>query len=523
MPRTLTRALLLAYGLLNAVLYSSLLPLWEGFDEEFHYGYVRYLVEHHSLPRLGATGLPEQINESIRLQPMSYVMSVLNLHAQGIRTFDQYFALSSAERHALRDQTLHIPPSLSGESARFTRNYELHHGPLAYFLMAIPDRLLNPLPLLRRVWLLRLLVSIASVFLTWAAALALGKAAGLGDYYSSAMVFLLFSCQMFWATVAHIGNDWLAIPLAIWLIAELRRERPKSWPGVSLGLVLALGLLTKAYFLVFLPVVLLKIWNRPRLWPACFGIPALLAGPWYLRNLLLYRNLSGRVEESSGVTFGAVLKAWTEIPWLHSIPFMLRGTFWMGNGSFTDFSVRTMNLVLILLALSLALYCRTTARSRQRDEVFLWLPVALFCAAMIYVTGSSYVYNHGSVTVASPWYMQAVMAPLLCLAMLGCQRSGKPGTWLATGTIVLWSYILAATYLAKLIPLYGGFPGGRSTLRDLWIWYRSSWGRTADILDTTALAPAAVLVPLLAALLVILLLTAATLCSFSESDKQPLR
>ena len=103
-----TRALLLLYGLLNAALYSSLLPLWEGFDEEFHYGYVQYLGAHHQFPVLGPTGLSLEINRSIGLLPMSYVM-IRNLHLQDVRTFDQYFKLDSATRHSLRDEARAIP------------------------------------------------------------------------------------------------------------------------------------------------------------------------------------------------------------------------------------------------------------------------------------------------------------------------------------------------------------------------------------------------------------------------------
>ena len=34
------QGLLIAYGVANALLYATLLPLWEGFDEPFHYSYV---------------------------------------------------------------------------------------------------------------------------------------------------------------------------------------------------------------------------------------------------------------------------------------------------------------------------------------------------------------------------------------------------------------------------------------------------------------------------------------------------
>ncbi len=96
------------------------------------------------------------------------------------------------------------------------------------------------------------------------------------------------------------------------------------------------------------------------------------------------------------------------------------------------------------------------------------------------------------------------MAPLLSLALLGCQRSGRLGRWIAICTVALWGYVMAATYVAKLFPLYGGFTAGRSTLRELWRWYFSDWPRASDILNTTAMVPANVLLILLAGFAIVL-------------------
>lgn len=498
------------YGLLNAILYSSLLPLWEGFDEEFHYGYVQYLDAHHRFPILGPTALSLEINRSLGLLPMSYIM-IRGVHLQGVRTFAQYFALDSATRHSLYAEARSIPTDLRlSESAQYYTNYEVHHAPLAYLLMAIPDTLLSHVPLPERVWSVRLFASMICVMLMFRGCWALGFEAGLDERFTAILVFLIFSCQMFWATVAHIANDWLAVPMAVWLVVCALRysRRPAMRSAAWFGVVLGLGLLSKAYFLVFVPLYGLAalVWYRKamargREVTAMLLIPLVLAGPWYIRNLMLYGNLSARVEESNGVTTAGALKSLISIPWLKSLPFMARGAFWMGNSSFTDFSIRTMNVLLLLLAISLALYAWKGVR---RPEVFLWAPVLLFCGAVIYVVGSSYSFTKGEATAASPWYLQAVMAPLLCLSLLGCQRSARLGRWIAAGSVGLWGYILAATYAAKLFPLYGGFEGGRSTLRDLAHWYLSDGSRASDILSTTAMVPASLLWSLLIALLVVL-------------------
>lgn len=507
MPAKYTRLILLAYGLLNAALYSSLLPLWEGFDEVFHYGYVQYLGAHHRFPVLGPTALSLEINRSLGLMPMSFIM-IRNTKVRGVRSFDQYFALDSATRHSLYGQLFSIPTDLRlNESAEYMTNYEVHHAPLAYIAMAVPDSILAHLPLPRRVWLVRLFAGFCAVVLMLFGMQALGAEAGLDPRFTAAMIFLCFSCQMFWATVAHIGNDWLSAPLAVWTLACALRfdQRPTIRSAVWLAVVFGLGLLSKAYFLVFAPLYIAAaiVWviRRKATLPwlaALFAIPLCLAAPWYIRNLMLYGNISARVEESNGVTTGGALKSLLAIPWLKSLPFMARATFWLGNGSFTDFSVKTIDAVILLLAIALVFYARKMVLKR---ELYLIAPILFFLAGMVYVTGSSYSFTNGRVAVASTWYLQAVFAPVLCLALLGCQRSGRAGRWLAAVMVVLWGYILAATYVAKLIPLYGDFPGGRSTLRDIAHWYWADWPRTSDILSTLALTPPAVLVVLLAACL----------------------
>jgi hypothetical protein len=443
-----------------------------------------------------------------------------NLHLQGVRTFGEYFALDSATRHSLYNEAHSIPTNLRLiESPRYYSNYEVHHAPLAYTLMAVPEALLARVSLPTRILIMRLIVSIVSVMLTACGAFALAQECRLSEPFATTLVFLIFSCQMFWAAVAHIANDGLAIPLALWLaVSAIRFDRqPSTRTAVWLAIIISLGLLTKAYFLVFVPLYLLAVIRRRRSVGLLLTIPLVLAGPWYVRNLIVYGNLSGRVEESNGVTIANALTSLTSIPWLKSLPFMARGAFWMGNSSFTDFSILTMNTLLLLLLLALALYLWTTVRHRQHygqraTEAFLWAPVLLFAAAMIYVTGSSYSYTKGVATAASPWYLQAVIPLLLCLAMLGCQRGGRPGRLLATAMTVLWGYILGATYIAKLFPLYGGFQAGRSTLHDIARWYLADWTRTADILSTTSLAPAPLLFAELLMLLATLLLLAPALC-----------
>jgi hypothetical protein len=55
--------------------------------------------------------------------------------------------------------------------------------------------------------------------------------------------------------------------------------------------------------------------------------------------------------------------------------------------------------------------------------------------------------------------------------------------------LLLWTYIWAATYLVKLIPLYGGYTKGRTTLKETLEWYLTSHHELTNMLSTISLAP----------------------------------
>src|SRR5215472_11050877 len=71
----LARGFILMFGLVNASLYAALLPLWEGFDEAFHYGYIESLWQTHQLPALGRTLVPIDVFRSFHLAPVSHIVN----------------------------------------------------------------------------------------------------------------------------------------------------------------------------------------------------------------------------------------------------------------------------------------------------------------------------------------------------------------------------------------------------------------------------------------------------------------
>jgi hypothetical protein len=490
------RVLLLAiafYGLANAVLYSSLLPLWEGYDEAFHYGYVQELSTRASVPELGRSVLSNEVDRSLRMAPLSHIVR------RGIpegTTFGEYFSLAPEKRAERRLALLALDPSLRLEQSP-RNNYEAHHAPLAYALLAAPDRLWSDSPLPVRVWRLRLLASCASVLLAAASCALLANAMSLGKLGTASLTFLVLSTQTYYATAAHVANDWLAVPLAFLLFAAAARLNadPTRWNALVMGIVLGLGLLTKAYFLAFVPLAFgicaRRLLRSPRLDPrgaALLAFAALLsAGPWYARNLALNGTVSGMVEAASGLGPAEALSAVPDVDWVGSAAFLARGSLWTGNNHFSTFSRGTLNLMLCLLAVGAVGYL---ARVRQRgvspEEAAVVAGILLYGLALAYATALSYVFTQGAAAGASMWYAQVLLAPALCVFLRGAFHLRRLGKMVLVAALLLWTYVLCATYLVKLIPLYGGYER-RGNVGPLLEWYRSAFAADVDPLAYSAL------------------------------------
>jgi len=491
-------ALIVTFALANGLLYALLLPLWEGFDEPFHYGYVQELSTCNRLPILGKSKLSQEVWQSLLLVPVSHVVQA-NIPA--VTSFETYFELTPSARHSLRGRLSQIPSAARNAGAEIA-NYEAHHPPLAYALLAIPNSMLATCSLLTRITVLRIVCVTFSVAFLAAAVVRLCSLLQLQGPLSSVVLFLVFSSQMFYAATAHVCNDWLAVPLAAWLIVTgiCFHARPGLPTICWFALVLSLGLLTKAYFLAFLPLFLgltiIGMLSRGLTWkPATFGglILLLIAGPWYLRNLLIYGSLSGTPEDIAGIRIISVLNAAPHLPWMRSIGYMARASLWTGNNQFDTFSRLTLNAMLLLLFLgAVAYFWHLNKRRPTSADIVSLSAILLFVAAVMYSTVVSFVYTGAASAGASPWYMQVLLGPVLALVVCGMSRDRVLPRALTCLQVFLWSYVLVATYLIKLIPHYGGYRGG-AHLSDIVGWYWNQGDSHFDSLSTVTLAPPLVL------------------------------
>jgi hypothetical protein len=496
------RLALLIYGILNAILYASLLPLWDGFDEPFHYGYVQTLSRQRTLPRLNESVLSEEVWQSLRLAPAS---ARVKLNLPMVITFGDYFRLDPPARAQLRAALNSLPPSLAEVPSQML-DYEAQHPPLAYLPLAVADILLKDQPLLLRIWFLRLICGIGAVIVTALVTLRLARQMGLPSGYTWAALFVLLSSQMFYAATAHVANDWLAIPLFALVISACidLHHSPTAASALRAALALAAGLLTKAYFLALLPVAAgVILWLARRcglgLRPALIfaGALFLAAGPWYTRNLLLYGNVPGMQETTGGVPFASLASAVIKMPWLRALVATARNSLWTGNNSFTAYSATASFVMLGLLALAASIYLRRWTESKPTERIAM---AACLCyvAALSYAALLIFRSTRGESVAPPAWHVQALLAPGWCLIFLGLSRSRRLGRWVAVSLVCCWVYLISSTYFAKLIPLYSGYPEPSVRLVRLLSWYGPSTNQAWNVLSLTAIMPAGFVLPLAA-------------------------
>ncbi len=519
--RSKSTLLVLLFAITNAVLYSCMLPLWEGFDEPFHYAYVQSLSVDHRLPVLRHSYVSLEIFESLAQTPLSFILKRV---LPGTIAFQDWSALPRVLRREREEAIAGISPQLKNEPSTLL-NYEAQQTPLAYLILAPFDMALSRVDLRRRILILRLIVAISSTILLFFACQVLCDGLAVSGPLQTACMMAIFETQIVWAGLAHVANDWLAIAAAAWFFAMLVQVvRNRAACGMLvLSFVVAVGLLAKAYFLAFVPVfiavVLYQVFRFRK--PLRDGllylvVPAVIAGPWYLRNLYLYGSPTGMQEIVGGVGSNRILRAAIDIDWPRTIVESARWSLWTGNESHLSFSQHTLDLILVSL---LACFVLLIWRYRQSTPPEYWTLAgsAVFVGALFYDLCVAWADTHGLQTTTGPYYAPCIVPAIWVLAFLGLQRNGLAGRIVAAFLSLLTAWVAALTYVAKLLPYYGGFYG-RSTLHALWAWWR---GNPKDALSGLTLARVPVVFVLLSLYLLGLIgLTASLLVRLGSTENK---
>ncbi len=493
--------------LIRGLFYVSVTPLWEGFDEPAHFSYIQHIAEGQGLFPNRDGHASQEIVLSVRLAPKPW-MSIVGFGP----TQEEYWALEEADRNDLQARLHSIPRHLrTVEGSHFygdnrLENYQAQHPPLYYLLMALPYRLLSSYNVVERVFAIRilsLLIASTVVFLAFRLAnLVFGNAK-----ISLAITGILIFMPQLMMDVCRVGNDSLAIALFSSLML-VTIANPSGGHGKSLliGILLGLGLLTKAYFLTAIPAIpfvyLMRLNRRDRslkkavLSLAIVGLVAtLLGGWWYVKNAIDLGAPLGSVESVAleETTLLDKLSGIPEVDWEHALKAMVISHVWYGNGSGLKVRIWMYRIFKYLFLLSgfgllLGVCFRWMEKRSRPDSIREMLCISSFYS--LFWFGLLYhvllIYLVLGISTTKGWYLYTVIAAELVLLAYGF-FSLLPVNWRGTslGAMIV-SFCLLDLYgiFFLLIPYYTGLirhnsAGERSVFNP----FAMAWGDYLEVIS----------------------------------------
>lgn len=408
-----TRYALLAVWLCfvaRGAFHAAMLPLWEGFDEYAHMAVIEHWMTEGSLPRPESL-VPDEIVRSLQSVPVSKNL----LWIEGTRSYsDNWRPARNVARPGL--------PALN--------NYEAQQPPLYYWLLCPAAWLARDRPLPERVQLFRMLsVLMASTFIPLTFLLAHTRMPPPAALLAAALAALLPGLE---ADVCRIGNDALAITLfALFLLAAADRRY------ILTGVVLGLGLLTKATFLAAIPALLMIwIWQRAgwRKPLSTLAVAAVIGAWWYIWIHGATGSWSGWLEAVARPGQPPLLLEATHVNWLQAADAVFRSFLWFGDWSFL-----TVRRWMYYLCGALLLICGVSALPRIKTYFPEFAMLGWFAAAMAYNVVITHR-DHG-ISASSGWYWCTLASALMVVITAG----GLRWIWLPA--------LLAAAFV--MITLYG--------------------------------------------------------------------
>jgi len=439
--------ILLAHFLL-VVGYSIIAPLGETPDEVSHYEYFRFVAQERRLPQ------GHEVDEAIQ-PPLYYLLgaaltSGIDMEFPFVRS-NPDFSLSNPTD----------PPNLFIHTA--LEQFPYRDSALAMHLV-------------------RLLSAVLSCITLWAV-YGLGRclfpnqpAVALG-----AAGFLAFIPEFLFLSGA-INNDNLAATLGallLWMLAHLalKNESPGWRDWAALGGLLGLALLTKISLLIFIPlaggVLVLRAWQtgkgsgweevtgRVLSWGGVtFGLTAVIAGWWYLRNWLVH----GDPLAWSLVLAGVPLRetSLTSRDWQALLGGVFQ-SFWGRFGGAAHILLPTgLYLVCggltVLAGVGLGLGLARAWRSRRAPANWPALVVLAIAWVLVVGTWAQYSLVAAGTDQARLWY--PALAAIVTFFVAGLAQWVRPAyrpalaTALSAGTLVIgvWSlWFLHSLYTPRLL------------------------------------------------------------------------
>ena len=235
-------------------------PPFENFDEAAHFSAIKQIAYENKIVKKKDSFVDKNIQNYKQIGPGPY--------GSGIPPFDKgehgivyYKFFNSLEKKEDFIKTLNSPPLKSYEKGEDKNHQYTQHPFLFYLILSLPFKFLENFNLLDQILILRFicyLISLIGIGLGIKAILNLCK--NKNDLLlkkSNIILGLTFYPLIFpgfFIEFARIGNDSLCVMLIglfLYIYSNLENKTKISNDLFYLGIILALGLLTKAFFIPF--------------------------------------------------------------------------------------------------------------------------------------------------------------------------------------------------------------------------------------------------------------------------------
>jgi len=252
--------LLIILFVVQGIIYSGMYPLWDPWDEPPHFAYLQHMIEKKTLPTT-EDYLSNEIVFTFDKTPMSFFLlenwvccNITDFKYYNLDTYWNTFDLEEAQKNkeTISSQTLESRTT----SEPFIVIYEAQQPPISYIVQVPVYLLFYDQDILTRVFALR----IFSILVTAAAAIVAYKTISLlfDDRFIrlGSLMFIVFN-PMFTNNMSRVSNEAVTILLFsvfLYLMILYLKGKTNTLHVVLIGVVLGLGLLTKA---TFLPAIIL--------------------------------------------------------------------------------------------------------------------------------------------------------------------------------------------------------------------------------------------------------------------------
>ncbi|MBU0754437.1 MAG: glycosyltransferase family 39 protein, partial [Planctomycetes bacterium] len=468
--------------IVRGVLYVSLNPIFEGPDETMHYAYIQELAEHRRLPVYQESRLSREIAWALKYLPTAGVDSLLPKAEKDVLTprHENYWQRSSFELDKMQKNLSKIT-RIQRKKNSIIVQYEAHHPPLYYLLGAFVYRGFEDRNLIDILFAVRLL----SVFLA-SLTVPLGFMAlrawmpGQSRLSMIVMAITVFM-PVFYFDTSRVGNDSLGVPLftgLLWVCGIFWHSDWKLKYSFGLGLLLGLGLITKAYFLAAVPPIILMILikilqDRPALKKVLRSFLVILlctvgiAGWWYIRNCRLYGSFTGLPELLSLKEVKPLhwIEALKEINLFRFLRRIIDTHLWPGNWSLLDLPKTTEKIFRLFLIAGLLGFVVRVFRDffKNTEKKPFWSSCVLISFYLVFLCGMLF---HSLQAWGAIGYIQTGGWFLCALIVIETVMLVQGMDFLFSGFILRWKgYLLFLLFFIgidlfgifyRIIPFYTG-------------------------------------------------------------------